>query len=437
MAQFRTTADVLDLALANAGEVTNGNSSYETQLLNYLNKVHLTLISGGTIPILKDQTVEIDEVWPWSKARSPLILELQPKYTTGTVAFIQGSEAGTFSAAPAASLKGYHITVQGKDEWFKIVSHTAGATAFEIDGAYSDTTESGLNFTAVKLDYDLIPSYIVIDETNNKLEFQETAGTTLTATLTSGTYTPSDLCTEIKTQMEATGGTPVYTVTYSTVTRKFTIASDRGGSSVFVLVGTGSNSLFSAHKTLGFDDENTTNAASVTSTYVLGGISRLVEPFRIHKNLGIGIFGLDGETFQRDYPFATIREIQPDRFAVIKEKEDGTLTVRFNGYPIEKTRIEIEYVPIPRDLRDNSYSIPLVPRKHIDVLESAATFFLMLNKSDDRVQVYANLLYGKLKSMIAQHRGSLMRTGENFGQIVPRQDQVPGRVRRFYYGYNW
>lgn len=424
----------MDLALANAGEVTNGNSSYEAQLLNYLNRVHFTLIAGGTIPILKDQTVEIDEVWPWAKAKSPLILELQPKYDTGSVTVTQDSEAGTFSGAPTISLKGYHINITGRDEWFKIAAHTAGATPFELDAAY--TGESGsLTFTAIKYDYDLIPDYLIVDESNNKVYFQETVGTTITATLTSGTYTPAALATEVQTQLNSAGGTPAYTATYSGVTRKFTLASDRAGGAVFVLVGTGA---FSVNGTLGFDDENSVNASSITSVYALGGICRLVEPFRIYKTFGDGLFGVDSERFQRDYPLSNTSSSStfPDRFCIIKEKEDGTLTVRFNGYASEKTRIEVEHVAVPRDLKDNSASIPLIPRKHIDILEDAATFYLMLNKSDDRAQIYANLLYGKLKAMVAQHRGALLRSGENFGQMVPRLDQVPKTKRRLDYGYS-
>lgn len=435
MAQFRTTADILDLALINGGEVTNGNSPYETQLLNYLNKVHFALICGGTIPLLQDRTVEIDEVWPWARASRPLILELQPKYDSGSVTLTQGSEAGTFSAAPAISLKGYHIKVDGSDEILKIAAHTAASTSFELDAAYPDESVTLGAYQAVKLDYDLIPDYLIIDQNNNKLEFQETAGTTLTATLTSGTYTPSALATEVQTQLNATGGTPAYTVSYSAVTRKFTIASDRAGGSVFILVGTGSNSLFSAHKLLGFDDENTTNASAVTGSYILGGIARLIEPFSYHKNVGGTISGVDFERFNRDYPLARFQEFFPDRFTVLQEKDDGTITVRFNGYPIEKTRVEVNYVPIPRDLKDSSASIPAVPRKHISVLENAATFFLMLNKSDDRAQVYANLVYGELRSMISQHRGSLLRSGQNFAEMLPRRDRMTHKTRRFTYGY--
>lgn len=437
MAQFRTTADILDLALTNAGEVTNGNSSYESQLLNYFNNLHFALIAGGTIPLMKDKSITVDEVWPWSKAKNPLILELQPKITTGTVSLTQGSEAVTFSSAPVSSVAGWHFRIVGRDEWFKIASHTAASTSAELDAAYPDETGSALSYELIKLDYKLIPDYIVINADNNKLQFQEVAGTTLTATLTSGSYTPSALATEVATQLNTTGGAPAYTCTYSAITRKFTIASDRASSSVFVLVGTGDQSLFSAHKTLGFDDENITNAASVVSTYALGGICRLVEPFKINKGSSLegSVYGIDAESFQRNYPYPLICEGYPEKFCVVREDEDGTYTVRFNRYPTEKTRIEIDYVPVPRDLKDSASSIPLIPRKHIDILENAATFYLLLNKNDDRAQIYAALVQSKLEAMLAQHRGSLLRTGKNFGQIIPRADLIGGPRKQLIYGY--
>ena len=424
MAQFRTTADLLDLALSDAGEITNGNSPYETDALAYLNEVHMAIVSGGTIPIGKDSTVEIDETWPWAKSRRPLVLELQAKIETGTVSLTLSSEAGTFSSAPSVSVAGWYLRIPGRTGLFRIASHTAAATAFELDAAYPDTTGATLTYEVFKLDYDLTPDYLVIDSTNNKVEFQETAGTTLTATLTSGSYTPSALATEVQTQMNTTGGTPVYTVTYSAITKKFTLASDRGGSSVFILVGTGSNSAQSAHRLLGFDDENTTNAASITSTYILGGIARLVEPIKIHGGGDWRITAIDPESFTRDYPFADIEEGYPDRFCVLSEAADGSFRLRFNRYPTDKTRIEIEYVEVPRDLKDNSSSIPLLPRKHVSVLKDAVVSYLYYRKNDDRLATAVNIMQGKLRAMISQHRGAQVRAGEHFGQIISRRDNV-------------
>lgn len=429
MAQFRSTADIMDLALQNAGEVTNGNSSYETELLGKLNRVHFALVAGGTIPLGKDQTAEIDESWPWARSKKPLVLTLQPKIDTGSVSLTLNSESGTFSSAPTVSVAGWYLKVSGQEGLYRIASHTASSTAFELDSDWPLASLTGSSFKVVKLDYDLIPDSIVIDSTNNKIQFQEAAGTTLTATLTSGNYSPSELATEIQTQLNATGGTPAYTISYSAVTRKFTLASDRAGGAVFILVGTGDQSKFSAHKTIGFDDENTTNAASVTSTYALGGIARLIEPFKAHRGENQLIFADDPESLTKNSPITDIEEGTPSRFSIIGEDEDGKITVRFNKYPNEQTRIEIDYVPIPRDLKDNSSSVPLVPRKHIDVLEDAATFYIMLLKNDDRAMAYANLVMGKLKAMINQHRGSQLRAGERFGQIIPRRDLVGGTRR--------
>lgn len=433
MAQFRSTADILDLALQNAGEVTNGNSPYETQALNYLNRVHFAIVAGGTIPIGTSATVEIDEVWPWSKSKSPMLIELQPKYDTGTISLTQGSEAGTLSTASASSLQGYHLRIDGRNEWFKIASHTAAGTAIELDGIYPDETGTALTFEAVKLDYDLVPSYIVVNSTNNKFQFQKLAGSTLTATLTSGTYSLADLATHLGTVATTAAGGPTITASYSAITRKFSVTSNLAGATAFYIVGNGDQSEFSIHKDLGFDDDTSSaSAATQTGTYILGGISRLVEPFKIHKSNDGGIYGVDAETFQRNYPFNSISEGTPDRFSVVGEGSNGTYTVRFNKYVHEKTRVEVDYVPVPRDLKDNSSSIPLVPRKHSDVLEDAATFYIMMNKSDDRMQHYAGLVQGKLKAMISQHRGALLRSGKNFGQIIPRLDQVGGRKKLIY-----
>lgn len=212
MAQFRTTADLVDFVLKRCGEVTNGNSQYDSNgdVLDFANKVHFNLICGGTIAFGKDDTVEIDETWPWARAKRPLILELQPKYATGTITVTLGSEAGTFGTAPSYSVAGWYLRIPGKEGVYRIASHTAASTDFELDGAWPlATVTAGGSFEVFKLDYDLVPSYIVIDSDNNKIDFKKTSGgSELTATLTAGTYTPSALATEIGTQMTTAASGP-------------------------------------------------------------------------------------------------------------------------------------------------------------------------------------------------------------------------------------
>lgn len=424
----------MDLALSNAGEVTNGNSPYETDLLNKLNRVHFTLIAGGTIALGKDVTVEIDEVWPWAKAKRPMILELQPKITTGSVTLTLGSEAGTFSSAPSVSVAGWYLKVSGEEGTYRVASHTASQTAFDLDGAWPLASVSAGSFTLFKLDYDLVPSYVVIDSTNNKIDFKKTsAGSALTATLTAGAYTPSDLASHVGSAMTTAASGPTITGSYSTITKLFTLTSDAAGTTTILpLFATGTNQKQSAHKLLGYDDVDSSAGTTQTSTYILGGIARLIEPFRIQSGIKQDINGIDSETFMREYAPLFVEEGAPDRFTVMGEEPDGSLRVRFNRYPSDKTRIEIDHVPVPRDLKDSAGSIPLVPRKFIDAIEDAATFFIMLLKQDDRAQVYAQLVQGKLLAMINQHRGTLLRAGERFGQIMPRADLSHKRRRRFW-----
>lgn len=93
---------------------------------------------------------------------------------------------------------------------------------------------------------------IVIDDTNNKLDFEETVDTELTATLTNATYSAATLCTEIKTQMEVVGAS-VYTVTFESG-NVFKIASDgAGGGNIFnLLCYTGTNASNGVLPYIGF-----------------------------------------------------------------------------------------------------------------------------------------------------------------------------------------
>lgn len=105
----------------------------------------------------------------------------------------------------------------------------------------------------------------ITSELNDKLDFSE-GGPTLTATLTAGNYTTgAALAAEIKTQLDAVGAL-TYTVTYSGVTNKFTIAA----SGVFELRWfTGPNATsFSVGIDLGFDvTADDTGAASYLADF--------------------------------------------------------------------------------------------------------------------------------------------------------------------------
>lgn len=105
--------------------------------------------------------------------------------------------------------------------------------------------------------------FTITAASNDKIDFDE-GGAELTATLTAGSYTGTSLATEVKTQMDAAGGT--YTVSYSESTGKFTIARAAGNFTLRWQSGT--NTAKTAGVTLGFNvAANDTGADTYTSDY--------------------------------------------------------------------------------------------------------------------------------------------------------------------------
>lgn len=434
MAQFRTTADLVDAVLSKAGESTSGTSPYEADALTYLNKIHSGLIGGG---LVFDKNVNED--WTWARARHPFTLELQPKQNTGSITLTQGSDAGTFSSAPTVSLEGWYLRETGYTTIYRIMQHTASSTAFELDAFYVGTSGSGKSFEAFKLDYEVVPSHLYIETgINDKLDFIRTGSTEATATLTAGAYTPTALAAHVATVVgTAAGGGSVYTCTYSTITRKFTLTSDTASSDVFkFLCATGTNVARSAWPTLGFDyTDDAATADTHISTYALGGVSRLISPARAYKhNLYAGmICALESRTFEESYALHATREATPRHFTILREGADGLITIHFNSYPAEKIKLELPVIPVPMDLKDNAASIPLVPRKYADVLEYGAAYMVCLDKEDDKSQSFMTLAQAQLALMQTEHRAQLKRTDPQFGEMTARHDQVAHRRLRFGY----
>lgn len=441
MANFRNTADYLDSILLLAGETTNGNSAFETRALHYLNQIHTAIISGGT-----EFNTNVNELWNWALEDTPILLELQPKYEEGTIALTEGSVTGAFSSAPTFSLKGYHFRLKDNvsKEVYKIESHVAGNTAFTINSLYPGTTEAGVTYTAFKLDYELIPDVIVIDEYNNKITFTEaTAGTELVATLTTGSYTIANLLTELDTQLDAVGAS-TYTSTYNSVTRTFTLTSDLSGAdNIFTITGsTGTDAInyASALPTLGFGIQDYSGAGSYISARALGSISKLSEPMYIH--LGYTeyneIYGVDKLRFSKDYPLSQLPEGSPTRFTVLEERADGYRKIRFNRFPKEVVRAEVNYIPTPLALYDTTNSHPIIPPKFSRVLDYGGAAYLMAEKNDNRAQNYFTLAGQLLEAMMLDNRKTGESVGLNYGEIIARADLLPHlrrRRRRLNYGY--
>jgi len=440
MANFRTSQDIKKEVLARAGELTDGTSDFDARVMEHLNNAYHSLISGGN-----EFGPDVDEQWIWARSKRPAVLTLLPAVEDGTVTLTKGSTVGTFSSAPTDSQEGRYLKIEARDEYFRIRTHAAGGTAFEIDQEYTEDTGT-FNFRSIRLEYELSDDLVVVDSTNNKIDFQEAASTPLVAILTAGVYSTSEIATELKTQLEISGAA-TYTITFDSLTRKFTTVAATPTILEF-LNATGANKdrAFLV-KELNYSVKDLTGALTYTSEIALNAISRLIRPMTVYRDTEINTFFLEGTHLQgrrphtaissrgkifsvglatmlNNYPLVQLAQGVPDRFAETEERDNGVSSVRFNRYPDRETRIEVDYLPTPLDLQDNATSIPLVPRAYRLYLVHAATYFLMLEKSDNKASTELQLTQAKLRALVNHNRSELGITGNNYARLIPRRDRV-------------
>ncbi len=117
-------------------------------------------------------------------------------------------------------------------------------------------------------DQDLTTGVVIADSfplnvisSNNKIDFKEDGGGELTASIVIALYTTATLLTAIKTALEAAGA-GTYTVTYSTVTSKLTIAVAGAVTNVQLLLATGTNIAEAFYKWTGYSVTDTGSAPS-------------------------------------------------------------------------------------------------------------------------------------------------------------------------------
>jgi hypothetical protein len=166
----------------------------------------------------------------------------------------------TMTAGGGYRLSLYYRTAASKTAYVQIVNTTSNVW-LQSDGtwAVSSTIISLPSTSGAWVRYSLVfsahasyTSYIVTLCSNaaasSSIYFDDVKVLpVLTATLTAGDYTGNTLATEVKTQMDAAGGT--YTVTYDEATAKFTIASATAFSLLWL---SGANLANNAGALLGF-----------------------------------------------------------------------------------------------------------------------------------------------------------------------------------------
>ena len=172
MGNAYSTSDLLKGALQFAGENTDGSSSYHSLALKYMNHVYLAVLEGSN-----EWGLDLSEPWSWARCENPLTLILKPVYDTGTVTMVNGATSGhSFSASVAQSQAGRWLKVNDRATFYRIATHTAGATAFTTDGVYVEESGSGLSYKSIPIVYDLGAGILRLVE---PMRHYETDGTSL------------------------------------------------------------------------------------------------------------------------------------------------------------------------------------------------------------------------------------------------------------------
>lgn len=141
-----TTRDLLQAALFDAGEKTDGTSDFHQAALRYINEAYFDIcLGGGTFGPLNQ------EAWDWLMLSTTITFQSPVK---GTATVTNGSATATISPAPSISLDGYHFKFGSWGDVFKIQSHTAGSSTITLDVAYTGDSSSG-DYIAFKADYSL------------------------------------------------------------------------------------------------------------------------------------------------------------------------------------------------------------------------------------------------------------------------------------------
>jgi len=418
----KSTNEIKKEVLTICGELTDGTSPFDSEVLKYLNNVHQGLIAGNNL-----FDISCMEPWVWAQAKSPITLKLTPAIS-GTVSLVNGSSSGTLSASPSANLEGRYVFFDGVLDAYRISYHSGVSTTISLDYVFLGDTGS-FNFTAFKYDYDVLDDVIAVDN-KNLISFNEGA-TELIATIPRGTYTPAALATAAALALQ-TAGTKTYTGSFDSTTRKFSFV--QGGTSFSLTFGTGSYPDSSAASLLGFDQEDQSGALTYESAYALSGIARFSKPILVSQGALTNpkdskkIFMIDDNSFDREYPIAMRPNAIPDKFCIIMQKQDGQTAIRVNGSVQDDLRIEVPYIPVPKKLCDNDNSYPLVPGSYSDFLVYAAAHFIQMDKSDSKATDSLNKAQAQLKALIAFNRQGSQIAGNNQGKLIPR---AAGLSRRF------
>lgn len=128
--QLRTFGDIID-AVCEELKIQSGDLTSRNRIRRDINMIYLNEVAAY-------------EQWSW--LRDFVNLTLNARLNSGTATVTQNSRTVTLTIAPANSMVGAWFSIEGSNERYTVLKHTAGATTLYLDSIYTGATLSGQTY---------------------------------------------------------------------------------------------------------------------------------------------------------------------------------------------------------------------------------------------------------------------------------------------------
>lgn len=156
---------------------------------------------------------------------------------------------------------------------------------------------------------------------------------------------------------------------------------------------------------------------------------RITDAMQIQNGGSDHITGVELSSLNRDYPLSYVEKGIPDQFANVTESK-----VRFNRYGTDLNggliRVEFDYLFRPPALVNAPNEQPLVPLQYRQILADIAYFYVLQTKASGdqasmaKLSAVGGLIKRALTDMANENHNRMVVHGNQFGQIMPRQQSL-------------
>ena len=404
---LQTAAVIKRSVLFRCGELTDGTSSYDTRVVEYMNQIYRSVLSGGN-----EFSLDLGQPWVWAKNPYPGTLILKPQYDdtiqSSALSMTNGSPYGTFAVAPSISLQGQWIYINNTGDYYRILEHKAGDTSLTLDAPYTDATAIKLPFVVYFLEYDLaqpIERILGPMSVDKQQEFNA----------------PLDGL--------------IYGVDIGNIIENYPLK--------FI-----DNVVPVAFAQISKDVKNTVRVRFNSQVNYETRVQYDYIP--VYSDLQVHNWSQSVQGTAIDIPLHGFNDGDP----VVFEDVDGEIPLNvsqetiyyvksatLNSFEVALTpsgsSVTMTYNTGKSNMAAIISSVPRIPSVFRQILDYGSAFYVCADKNDDRNQSYFNLCQQKMQAMIdANNRELSQSSGGRLGAFIPRLDMFSGPRRWWRQGTN-